>query len=87
MDNLRMHHSQSVKAWVGERVDKIELFYLPSYNPELNPEERLNADLKQAMSKRVPVRTKANCAMRPTTTWLCWSTHSSVYAAIFRTSE
>jgi hypothetical protein len=27
--------------------------------PELNPEERLNADLKQAMGKRVPVRTKA----------------------------
>ena len=35
------------------------MFYLPSYSPELNPEERLNADLKQAMGKRVPVRTKA----------------------------
>jgi transposase len=35
------------------------LFYLPSYSPQLNPEERLNADLKQEMSKRVPVRTKA----------------------------
>lgn len=29
-----------------------------SYSPERNPEERLNADLKQAMDKRVPVRTK-----------------------------
>lgn len=35
------------------------MFYLPSYSPELNPEERLNADLKQAMGKRVPVRTRA----------------------------
>lgn len=35
------------------------MFYLPSYSPELNPEERLNADLKQAMGKRMPVRTKA----------------------------
>jgi len=35
------------------------VFYLPSYSPELNPEERLNADLKQAMGKRMPVRTKA----------------------------
>jgi transposase len=35
------------------------LFYLPSYSPQLNPEERLNADLKQEMGKRVPVRTKA----------------------------
>ena len=59
LDNLRVHHSKIVKAWVAERKDKIELFYLPSYSPQLNPEERLNADLKQEMGKRVPVRTKA----------------------------
>ena len=35
------------------------MYYLPRYGPELNPEERLSADLKQAMGKRVPVRTKA----------------------------
>jgi transposase len=43
---------------VAERQAQIELFYLPSYSPELNPEERLNANLKQQMGKRVPVRTK-----------------------------
>ena len=59
LDNLRVHHSKLVKAWVAEREDQIELFYLPSYSPQLNPEERLNADLKQEMGKRVPVRTKA----------------------------
>jgi len=59
LDNLRVHHSKLVKAWAGERKDQIELFYLPSYSPQLNPEERLNADLKQEMGKRVPVRTKA----------------------------
>ena len=59
LDNLRVHHAKPVKAWVAEHADAIELFYLPSYSPELNPEERLNADLKQAMGKRVPVRTKA----------------------------
>jgi len=59
LDNLRVHHSKIVKAWVVERKDQIELFYLPSYSPQLNPEERLNADLKQEMGKRVPVRTKA----------------------------
>jgi hypothetical protein len=53
LDNLRVHRSKIVKAWVEERKDKIELFYLPSYDqrkslwdsPELNPEERLNAGL------------------------------------------
>ena len=59
LDNLRVHHSKLVKAWVAERLEQIELFYLPSYSPQLNPEERLNADLKQEMGKRVPIRTKA----------------------------
>ena len=59
LDNLRVHHSKPVKAWVAERKDEIELFYLPSYSPELNPEERLNADLKHAIGSKVPARTKA----------------------------
>ena len=59
LDNLRVHHSKPVKTWVDDHKDKIELFYLPSYSPELNPEERLNGDLKQALYSKVPVRTKA----------------------------
>ncbi len=59
LDNLRVHHSKPVKGWVGEHKEQIELFYLPSYSPELNPEERLNADLKHAISTKVPARTKA----------------------------
>jgi transposase len=34
------------------------VFYLPSYSPELNPEERLNADLKHVIGRKVPIRTK-----------------------------
>ena len=48
-----------MKKWVAERTAQIELFYLPSYCPELNPEERLNVDLKQVMGSRAPARTKA----------------------------
>ena len=48
-----------VVIWVAEREGQIELFYLPSYSPQVNPEERLNADLKQEICKRVPVKTKA----------------------------
>ena len=58
LDNLRVHHSKPVKAWLADRKDQIEVFYLPSYSPELNPEERLNADLKYAMGSKVPARTK-----------------------------
>ncbi len=58
LDNLHVHHNKLVKAWVAEHKEEIELFYLPSYSPEFNPEGRLNADLKQEMGKRVPARTK-----------------------------
>jgi transposase len=58
LDNLRVHHSKIVKAWLAERVDAIEVFYLPSYAPELNPNERLNADLKHAIGAKVAARTK-----------------------------
>jgi transposase len=35
-------------------------------SPELNPEERLNADLKQAIGTKVPVRTKAKLKLAAT---------------------
>lgn len=56
--NLRVRNSKLVKPWVAEQQDQIELFYLLSYSPQLNPEDRLNADLMQDMAKRVPMRTK-----------------------------
>jgi len=59
LDNLGVHHCKPVKAWLAERGRDIEVFFLPSYSPELNPDERLNADLKQAIGSKVPVRTKA----------------------------
>lgn len=59
LDNLGVHHCKPVKAWLAEHQDRIEVFYLPSYSPELNPDERLNAELKHVIGSRVPVRTKA----------------------------
>lgn len=59
VDNLRVHHARAVKAWLAEHADEIEVFHLPSCSPELNPDERLNADLKSAGTRRAPARTKA----------------------------
>lgn len=58
LDNLRVHHSKPVKAWAEEHAESISLFFLPSYSPELNPDERLNADLKHKITTTVPVRTR-----------------------------
>ncbi len=52
LDNLRVHHSKKVTAWLEQHKEEIELFYLPPYSPEYNPDEYLNSDLKREMSKR-----------------------------------
>ena len=53
VDNLRVHHSGSVKEWLAMNAHRIELHFLPSYGPERNPDEYLNGDLKGA-SGRMP---------------------------------
>lgn len=45
-DHLRAHEAKAVKSWVAEHRDRIELFFLPKYAPELNPDEYMNNDLK-----------------------------------------
>ena len=67
LDNLRVHHAKKVKAWVEKHDQQITLFHLPSYSPDLNPDEYLNNDLKTGISKRPDSRKKgklANTALR-----------------------
>lgn len=46
VDNHPVHRSKKVKQWLEERPDEIRLFFLPSYSPQLNPDELLNQDVK-----------------------------------------
>lgn len=50
VDRLRAHQTPEVAQWVAAHRDRIEVFYLPRYAPELNPDEYLNNDLKGAVS-------------------------------------
>jgi transposase len=52
VDNLRVHHAQKVAAWVASHAHEVELFYLPAYAPEHNPDEYLNHALKQALRQQ-----------------------------------
>ena len=56
LDNLRVHHANLVRDWLEGKQDQIEIFYLPSYSPELNPDEYLNNDIKQAVHSRALFR-------------------------------
>lgn len=47
LDNLRVHHGKIVAAWLERHKDAIEVFFLPPYAPESNPDEYLNHALKR----------------------------------------
>jgi transposase len=59
LDNLKVHHAKLVQAWLAEHASQIEVFYLPSYSPELNPDEGLNGSLKQELRRHPTLKTKA----------------------------
>lgn len=55
VDGHPVHKSAKVRRWVLTHGDRIELFFLPSYSPELNPDELLNQDVKSnALGRRRP---------------------------------
>ena len=58
VDNLRVHHSKVIKRWLKWFCSKIEVHYLPSYTPDLNPDEYFNCDKKTELSKRPERRKK-----------------------------
>ncbi len=57
LDNLRVHHAIIVQKWLKKNNEKIEVFFLPPYSPEVNPDEYLNGDLKQRIRSGIPAKT------------------------------
>jgi len=46
VDGHPVHRAARVTRWVSAHAKRIELFRLPSYSPDLNPDEMLNQDVK-----------------------------------------
>jgi transposase len=59
LDRLPVHRSAKVRAGLAGRQAEIEVFDLPGYSPDLNPDEGVNGDLKQAVTRQEPARSKA----------------------------
>lgn len=59
VDGHPVHRSAAVKRWLREHADAIEMFRLPPYSPELNPDELLNQDVKSnALGRQRPMNLK-----------------------------
>ena len=54
VDNLNVHHSKELNTWAKEQneLNGFCIFYLPSYSPELNPDEYLNRDVKAHLAEK-----------------------------------
>lgn len=46
LDRHPVHRSAAVQRWIEQHSDRLRLFFLPPYSPELNPDEYLNHDVK-----------------------------------------
>lgn len=53
VDRARYHTSQETTLWLMDHKDRIELFFLPSYSPDLNPDEWVWKNVKHDNIYRV----------------------------------
>jgi transposase len=55
VDGHPVHRSKRVAIWLEQHADRIRLYRLPGYSPDLNPDELLNNDVKaNAVGRRRP---------------------------------
>jgi transposase len=55
VDRHPVHVSRVVERWLARRRDRIAVFFLPGYSPDLNPDEFLNQDVKSnALGRQRP---------------------------------
>jgi transposase len=55
VDGHPVHRGKKVQAWLDENKLNIEMFFMPGYSPDLNPDELLNQEIKATVfSKKRP---------------------------------
>jgi transposase len=56
VDRHPAHRAAATKRWLERHATKIRMYFLPTYSPDLNPDESLNHDVKaNALGRRRPV--------------------------------
>lgn len=64
VDRHPVHRAQAVQDWLSQHATQLELVFLPSYSPHLNPVEYLNGDVKQGVHSKAPSRSFAQLQHR-----------------------
>jgi transposase len=84
LDRLKAHRARLTRDWLAEHRSEIEAFFLPPYSPELNPDEGVNADLKQVVPRKAPARSKQQLKRAATSHMRSLSKRPQRVRAIFR---
>lgn len=64
VDNLRVHKAKRVRQWLEKVAGQIELFFIPPYSPELNPDEYLNQTVKAQIANKPPAESTKDLGER-----------------------
>ena len=64
VDNLKVHHANILQEWFAQMQKEhgFKIFYLPSYSPELNPDEYFNRDIKASLAEQKIPRNETELA-------------------------
>src|SRR5438067_1111326 len=62
LDGRPAHRGRKVARWVAGRADRLRLFFLPPYRPELNPTGHLNHAVKGTVPRVKRARTRGGPA-------------------------
>jgi transposase len=84
VDNLRAHKSKRVAQWLKEHREQIEVYYLPPYSPELNPDEYLNNTLKKQLGNHPPAGSVREQQSRVRSQMRSNQKKPTIIAALFR---
>lgn len=57
-----VHRSRKVRDWVADHADRLRLYFLPPYCPEVNPTEYLNNSVKGAVPRVRRARSRKELA-------------------------
>jgi transposase len=63
-DRASFHRSKQVRTFIWHHRDQIRLSYLPTYSPELNPDEHVWEEIKDKQLGRQPIKNKLDLKNR-----------------------
>jgi len=87
VDRASFHCSKQVRKFIWWHRDEIRLYYLPTYSPELNPDEHVWEEIKDKQIGRQPIKNKDDLKQRTSTALKSLKDHAERVISFFHLPE